>query len=329
MHYPNTRMRRLRSCKSVRSLFSENVLIPSNLILPIFVMDEELYQIPVHSMPGVYTYSIKGAIDIAKDAYELGIKAICLFPKTKQEDKDELASFAYNEENLMCNAIKAIKEAVPDLCIIADVALDPYTKSGHDGIYSKCGKKIDNDATVAILIKQSISLAKSGCDIIAPSDMMDGRVLRIREALEENNFCDTQIMSYAVKYASNLYSPFRDAVGSSVNIANASKSEYQLNILNSKEAMREIELDIKEGADSIIIKPTMLYLDIIATAFHRFDLPIIGYQVSGEYAAIKFASMNGAINYKAAMLESLMCAKRAGCRAIITYAALDVARWIQ
>lgn len=319
------RLRRNRKTKWMREMLAEKRLHVSDLILPIFLVEGKKVEETIKSLPDVKRLSIDMAVKKAKEARDLGIPAIMLFPVTLQKLKDETGSEAFNKNNLMCRAIKEIKKAVPDIGIICDVALDPYTIHGHDGVVDKTGYVL-NDETVDLLCKQALVQAEAGADIISPSDMMDGRVAAIRDVLDDNGFSDVAIMSYAAKYASNFYGPFRDAVGSKNNLKNSDKKTYQMDFRNSNEALREIEQDVLEGADMIIVKPGMPYLDIIKIASQNFELPIIAYQVSGEYAMLKFAEKNNCLNFDQAMLESLIAFKRAGSTAIITYAAIEVAK---
>jgi porphobilinogen synthase len=320
--FPSTRLRRNRQFNWLRDLTAETHLHASDLILPMFIIEGHNLQQPIASMPGVTRLSIDLAIEQAKRAQALGIKAIILFPVIDNGLKSEFAEESYKEDNLICRAIKAIKQQI-DIGIIADVALDPYTTNGHDGVTTN--DYVDNDATLKILAKQALAIAASGCDIIAPSDMMDGRIGHIRAALDANNFHNVGILAYAAKYASSFYGPFRDAVNSKTNLGKASKLTYQMDPRNSSEALREIALDIKEGADMIMIKPATIYLDIIAKAKDKFHLPIFAYQVSGEYAMLQSASASGFLDYDQAMLESLIAIKRAGAQTILTYAAIEVA----
>lgn len=278
-------------------------------------------------MPGVYRYPLSQALEAIEKAVSLGIKAIALFPEVSPHKKDAEGSYALDQNNITCQAIKKIRKRFPSLIIICDVALDPYTDHGHDGIL--IDGKIDNDATLEILTKQALIQAEAGCDTLAPSDMMDGRIFTIREALEEHGFTNTRIFSYAAKYASSFYGPFRDAIHSATLQGESSKETYQMDTGNKQEAIREIALDLQEGADAIIIKPGLPYLDIISNTKAIFQAPVIAYQVSGEYAMITFAAQNKALDYKKAILESLLCFKRAGANAIMTYFALEVAEYLQ
>ena len=325
--FRRTRLRRNRKSPWVRELMAENALTARDLILPIFVIEGENKEEKITNLPGVSRFSIDLAVKKAQEAAKLGIKAIMLFPVVDQTLKTPDGKEAWNADNLICRAIKDIKSAVPDIGVIADVALDPYSSHGQDGIIDEKGYVL-NDATIELLCKQAIVQAQAGCDIIAPSDMMDGRVGSIRDALDESGFSDVGIMSYGAKYASHFYGPFRDAVGSAGNLT-SDKKTYQMDFRNSDEAMREIALDVEEGADSVIVKPGMPYLDIISNASNNFELPIIAYQVSGEYAMLKFAAEKGVLDFDQAFYESLIAFKRAGARAIITYGAIEIARVIK
>ncbi|QXK92095.1 porphobilinogen synthase [Neoehrlichia mikurensis] len=321
--FPNTRLRRKRLYGWLRNLLQENSLSTNDLILPLFVHDEDKDFIPIKGLNEIKRHSILQIIDIVKQAKNLGINAIALFPVVNNQLKCEEAQEAYNPNNLICNTIKAIKDAVPNIGIIADVALDPYTPSGHDGIL--INNKVDNDLTISILCKQAVVLAAAGCDIVAPSDMMDGRIKAIREFLDNCTFQDVCILSYAAKYCSGFYNPFRYAIGSHNISQIIDKSTYQINIANANEALTEIQMDIDESADMIMIKPGMPYLDIIKSASNLFKVPIFAYQVSGEYAMIKAAAQNGWLDYDQVIYESLISFKRAGAKSIITYAALELA----
>ena len=322
--FPLIRMRRNRMEKFSRRIIKENYLNVENLILPLFVAEGKNENTPIHSMPGIFRHSIISLVKEAIEAYKLGIPAIAIFPYIEKRKRDSNGTNSLDSNNIVCRAIKAVKKSCPDLGVICDVALDPFTDHGHDGII--VNNIIDNDQTIEILCKQSIVQVNAGCDIIAPSDMMDGRVKAIRIALDEHGFRNKQIMSYSAKYASSFYGPFRDALNSNLNKNYPGKSTYQMDPANIKEAMREIKLDINEGADMVMIKPALPYLDVIREANNLFQIPIIAYQVSGEYSMIKSASINGYINEKSAVQESLISIKRAGASCIITYFAKDVAR---
>jgi porphobilinogen synthase len=315
-------MRRNRGNEWARRMVREHVLSADDLIWPLFVMDGEKTRVPVPSMPGVERLSIDHAVREAERAARLAIPCIALFPYTDPSLRDETGSEALNPDNLVCRAIAAIKREVPEVGILCDVALDPFTSHGHDGLLRD--GVILNDETVAVLVKQAIVQAEAGCDIIAPSDMMDGRVGAIRKALDAAQFIDVSIMSYAAKYASAFYGPFRDAVGSAKTLT-GDKRTYQMDPGNSDEALREVALDIEEGADMIMVKPGLPYLDIVQRVKEAFGMPTFAYQVSGEYAMIMAASQNGWLDGERAMMESLIAFKRAGCDGVLTYFAPRVA----
>jgi porphobilinogen synthase len=325
MTFPQTRLRRNRQSKWIRDLTAQTTLSPSDLILPLFVIEGKNREEKIVQLPGVSRLSIDLVVRSAKEAAKLGIPALMLFPVIDQKLKTANGKEALNQKNLICRAIAAIKNAVPEIGVIADVALDPYTTHGHDGIIEN--GKIANDATIEILCGQALVQAAAGCDIIAPSDMMDGRIGVIRDALDEQAFTDVGLMSYAAKYASNFYGPFRHAVGSATNLKLSDKKTYQMDFRNSYEAMREIALDVSEGTDMIIIKPGMPYLDVVKEASQNFKLPIISYQVSGEYAMLKLAAEKNLLDFNAAFFESLIAFKRAGASAVITYGAIEAARF--
>lgn len=327
--YPYSRLRRTRKQPWLRELVAENTLSVNDLILPIFIVEGHGIKEEIKTMPGVFRLSIDEATKVALDAEKAGIKAIALFPSIEESLKTEDGSEAYNLDNLICKCIRNIKNAAINIGIICDVALDPYTTHGHDGIITD--SYVDNDKTIEALTLQSLVLAKAGADVLAPSDMMDGRIGVIREILEENHFGDVPIIAYAAKYSSSLYGPFRDAVGSKSLLGKnidgmGDKKTYQMDIRNSREALREVELDIDEGADIVLIKPGLLYLDIIKEISSTYDVPVFAYHVSGEYAMLKFASINGALDYEKALIETLISFKRAGAKSIFTYAALDAAK---
>ena len=322
--FPRVRMRRNRLSEFSRKIVSENNFSVNDLIYPIFITYGSKVKEEISSMPGIYRFSLDQLHKEIENISSLNIPAIALFPKIENELKTPDGKEALNSNNLICEAIKISKKVNPDLGVITDVALDPYTDHGHDGIIHN--NQIDNDLTLDILCKQAIVQAQAGCDILAPSDMMDGRVGAIRDTLDEHGFINVQIMSYAAKYASSFYGPFRDAVDSAVNLSKKSKKSYQMDPANSAEALREIRLDINEGADMIIIKPGMPYLDIISKAKNEFNFPIIAYQVSGEYSMIRAAIQNGWFDEEKIIFETMMCFKRAGCDAIITYFAPFVAQ---
>ncbi|MCA4774117.1 porphobilinogen synthase [Wolbachia endosymbiont of Mansonella perstans] len=325
-NFPNTRLRRRRSSKWIRNLTSESILSLNDLIFPLFVHGREETTEPIPGLPGIKCYSIDELVSIAQEVEDLGINAIAIFPVVDSKLKSENAEEAYSLDNLICKAIRAVKLKVPGIGIIADVALDPYTTHGHDGILKNNRIDVENDETVPVLLKQALALAKAGCDIVAPSDMMDGRIGKIRKALDDNGFQDVSILSYAVKYCSSFHAPFRQVIGSCVPSSSIDKSGYQMDYRNAREAICEVEMDINEGADFIMIKPGMPYLDVIKTASDKFNFPIFAYQVSGEYAMIKAATNNGWLDYDKVIYESLIGFKRAGASAIFTYAALDVAK---
>ena len=324
--YPALRMRRSRKADWIRRLVSEHNLSASDLILPLFVKNGDKKKESIKSMPDIYRYSIKDLSKVVEKACKLKIPLIALFPYTELNKKDLRGTEAFNKNNLICRAVKILKkEFKNDIGIMCDVALDPYTSHGHDGIIKN--KEIDNDLTIAILIKQAVLQAEMGCDIVAPSDMMDGRIGEIRKALDKKKLTDTQIVSYAVKYASNFYGPFRDAVGSK-SILKGDKKTYQMDFKNSTEALREVALDIKEGTDIVMVKPGMPYLDIIKNIKDNFKIPIFSYQVSGEYSLIKNGISKGIISQEA-IIESLISLKRAGSNAIVSYFSLEVANQLK
>ena len=320
--FPTTRLRRLRMKEFSRRMVSENNLSVNDLIWPLFVCEGSNVAEKINSMPGVFRYSIDNILKELETVAKLKIPAIALFPQIDSALKDENGSQAIDEDNLICRTIKSIKKNFPDLGVICDVALDPFTDHGHDGLV--INDIIDNDATLAVLEKQALAQVRAGCDIVAPSDMMDGRVGRIRKSLDDNNFHNTLILSYAAKYASKFYGPFRDAINSSGNLKGGSKSTYQMDISNSDEALREVALDINEGADMVMIKPGMPYLDIIQRIKSEFKVPTFAYQVSGEYAMIKGAINNNWLDSKV-IKESLLSFKRAGADGILTYFAKEIA----
>ena len=322
------RPRRLRKQKFNRSLVRENSLSASDLIYPLFVIEGENKREIIESMPGIERVSIDQLLVEAKEVMDLKIQAIALFPVISSNKKTEEAEEAYNPDGLVQRAVRALKRSLPELAVITDVALDPFTSHGQDGLIDSDGYVL-NDETVDVLIKQSISHAEAGADIVAPSDMMDGRIGAIRNALEESGFIHTNILSYSAKYASSFYGPFREAVGSSGNLGKSDKKSYQMDPGNSNEAIREVELDINEGADMVMIKPGLPYLDIVSNVKQVFGVPTFAYHVSGEYAMLKAASQNNWIDEKSTVLETLLCFKRAGADAILTYYAKDAAKWIK
>tara|TARA_B110000971_G_C19956168_1_gene475747 strand:+ start:304 stop:1296 length:993 start_codon:yes stop_codon:yes gene_type:complete len=324
--YPNLRMRRNRKADWVRRLVSEHSLSANDLILPLFVREGYKKKETIDSMPGVFRYSVDELTSIVERACKLRIPLIALFPYTNSNKKNNTGKESLNKNNLICKALRSLKkEFKKDIGIMCDVALDPYTSHGHDGIIKD--NKIDNDLTIDVLVKQSVLQAQMECDIIAPSDMMDGRIGKIRAGLDKKGFKDTQIVSYAVKYASNFYGPFRDAVGSNKKLK-GDKKTYQMDYRNSNEAIREVALDVREGADIVMIKPGLPYLDIIRLVKDNFKIPIFSYQVSGEYSLIKNGIKKGIITEEA-ILESLISLKRAGSNAIVSYFSLDVANQLK
>ena len=323
--YPATRLRRPRTTAWSRALHRETVLTPADLIWPLFVTDGQGVEEPVASLPGVSRWSVDLIATRAKEAMALGIPCLALFPNTQAGRRSDDGAEALNPHNLMCRAIRAIREACGDgIGVLTDVALDPYTSHGQDGLIDAAGY-VSNDDTVAVLVDQAINQAEAGADIIAPSDMMDGRVRAIRMALEMNNFPNVQIMSYAAKYASAFYGPFRDAVGSG-GLLKGDKQTYQMDPANAEEALAEVALDLAEGADSVMVKPGLPYLDIVARVKQRFAVPVFAYQVSGEYAMIEAAVAAGAGAREALVLETLLAFKRAGCSGVLTYHAPLAAR---
>lgn len=323
--FPSTRLRRMRQKDFSRRLMAENALSVDDLIYPLFVLEGTGQRESVSSMPGIERLSIDLAVAECLELVDLGVPAIALFPVTPDNKKSEDAAEAYNPEGLAQRAIFAIKSACPDLGIISDVALDPFTSHGQDGILDETGYVV-NDRTTEILVQQALSHAAAGADIVAPSDMMDGRIGRIRAALETNAHSNTRILAYSAKYASAYYGPFRDAVGSAANLGKADKKSYQMDPANSDEALHEMALDLEEGADMLMVKPGMPYLDVVRRAKDTFHVPTFVYQVSGEYAMHKAAAQNGWLDDRQIMLESLLCFKRAGADAILTYYARDCAR---
>lgn len=320
--YPSTRLRRNRKKEWSRRLVQESTLSPNDLIWPIFICEGTNVKERINTMPGVYRHSIDKLEKLVESAMDKNIPMIALFPNIPNSKKNSKGSEALNKNNLVCKALRLIKKNYKDIGIMCDVALDPYTSHGHDGILKN--NYVDNDETIKILIKQSLLQAEMGCDVIAPSDMMDGRVGEIRKALDKNNYELVQILSYAVKYASNFYGPFRDAVGSKKTLK-GDKKNYQMDFRNSKEALREVALDIKEGADFVMVKPGMPYLDIIKLIRDNFKIPVFAYQVSGEYSLIKNGIKNKILNEEA-IIESLTSFKRAGASAVVTYFAEEIAQ---
>jgi porphobilinogen synthase len=322
--YPTTRLRRTRAAAWSRALVAEHVLTPSDLIWPLFVTGGEGVEEPIATLPGVSRRSVDRLAAAAREARELGIPCVALFPNTPAALRTEDGREALNPDNLICRAVNAVKEAAPEIGVLTDVALDPYTADGHDGLTSGDGYVL-NDETVKVLMEQAVVQAAAGADIVAPSDMMDGRVGAIRKALEGAGHPNVQIMAYAAKYASAFYGPFRDAVGSR-GLLKGDKKTYQMDPANALEALREVALDIEEGADSVMVKPGLAYLDIVRRVKERFDVPVFAYQVSGEYAMIEAAAAAGAADRDALVLETLMAFKRAGCSGVLSYHAPVAAR---
>jgi len=324
----SNRPRRMRKDEFSRRLMREHHLRTDDLIYPVFVMEGNKKEEAIPSMPGIKRQSADLIIDTAKECFKLGIPAIALFPVIDAKLKTEDAKEAYNPEGLIPRVVALLKQHVPQLGVITDVALDPYTSHGQDGLIDASGYVL-NDETVEILIKQALSHAKAGADIVAPSDMMDGRIGKIREALEKEGLIHTKILAYSAKYASSFYGPFRDAVGSSQNLVKSDKNSYQMDPANTDEALTEVELDINEGADMVMVKPGLPYLDIVYRVKATFGVPTYAYQVSGEYAMLKAVSQNGWLDEKAVVMESLLAFKRAGADGILSYYAMEVARWLK
>jgi len=322
--FPQIRMRRNRQHGWMRAMVAESHLTVHDLVWPVFVQEGSKTRTPIESMPGVMRSTIDELIPQVTEARELGIPAIALFPVVDQSKKTDHAAEAFSPDSLMCRAIQAIKAEVPNIGVISDVALDPYTTHGQDGIVRQ--GNVLNDETLEVLAKQAIAHAAAGADIVAPSDMMDGRIGFIRRALDGQGHQNTAILSYAAKYASSCYGPFRDAVGSSQNLGSGNKRDYQMDPANGDEAMQEVALDISEGADMIMVKPGLPYLDVVRRVHEHFSIPLFAYQVSGEYAMLKAAAEKGWVNEQAVMMEHLMAFKRAGATGIFTYGAVDVAR---
>lgn len=325
--FPETRMRRSRRTPALRRLVAETTLSSGDFIYPVFVLDGKGRTETVPSMPGISRKSIDGLLPELTEAHALGIPAVALFPVIDDELKTLDGSECANPDGLVQRAVRAIKEALPDLAVMTDVALDPYTTHGQDGIIDDSGYVL-NDVTVAMLVRQTLSHAAAGADIVAPSDMMDGRIGAMRRALEEGGHVNTVILAYAAKFASAFYGPFRDAVGSAKNLGGGDKSTYQVAPSNSDEALREVALDLQEGADFVMVKPALPYLDIIRRVKETYQVPTFAYQVSGEYAMLKAAAENGWLDERATVLEALLGIKRAGANAILTYFAVEAARWL-
>jgi len=328
INFPDTRMRRMRFNEFSRRLMRESQLTVDDLIYPMFVIDGSGKRQTIASMPGIERLSVDMLLAEAGAITALGIPAIALFPVPSPQSKSDDAREAYNPAGLLQRTVKSLKEAYPDLGIITDVALDPFTSHGQDGLIDSKGYVV-NDETVAVLVKQALSHARAGADIVAPSDMMDGRIGAIRQALEKEHFHNTRILAYSAKYASSFYGPFRDAVGSAANLGGGNKFSYQMDPANSDEALREVQLDLQEGADMIMVKPGMPYLDVVQRVKAEFRVPTFAYQVSGEYAMLKAAAGNGWLDERQTVLESLLAFKRAGCDAILTYFAKSAAQWLQ
>ena len=320
--YPQSRLRRTRAKGYLRDLVAENYLSTNDLIQPIFVADQSEMKVDIPSMPGIFRHNLESLYAETEELIAQGVKSIAIFPAIDSDKKDSQGSHAFDDNNIVCSALRGLAERFPEVIKIADVALDPYTDHGHDGIL--LDSKIDNDQTLKLLQDQALLLAQSGADVLAPSDMMDGRVGVIRDILESSGFVDTVILSYAAKYASSFYGPFREAVGSSANLGKASKKTYQMNVANLDEALHETAMDIEEGADIVMIKPGTAYLDVVHAIKSEFQIPTFVYQVSGEYSMLQLSIEKGWLD-KDVMLESLLCCKRAGADAILTYAAKHIA----
>jgi porphobilinogen synthase len=325
--FPLTRMRRMRRSDFSRRLMRETRLAPEDLIYPVFVLEGSGRREPVPSMPGVERKSIDLLVGEAREVQDLGIPAVALFPVTPSEAKSEDAREAYSPDGLAQRAVRALKDALPALGVITDVALDPFTTHGQDGLIDETGY-VMNDETVEVLTRQALSHAEAGADVVAPSDMMDGRIGSVRAALEQAGYLHTRILAYSAKYASSFYGPFRDAVGSASNLGGGNKYSYQMDPANSDEALHEVALDLQEGADMVMIKPGIPYLDIVRRVKEQFGAPTFVYQVSGEYAMLKAASQNGWLDERAVVLEALLGIKRAGADGILTYYAKDAAQWL-
>jgi porphobilinogen synthase len=328
IYFPTTRMRRIRSRNFSRRLVRESQITTDDLIYPLFIIEGHNTAEPIPSMPGINRLSIDLLVNEAQEILTLGIPAVALFPVPNSTDKSENAEQAYNPDGLIQRAIRALKSQCPDLGIISDIALDPYTVHGQDGLINE-NNYVLNDETIAILVKQALSHAQAGADILAPSDMMDGRIGAIRQALENNHYTNTQLLAYSAKYASSFYGPFRDAVGSNAALGSTDKNSYQMDPANSHEALKEIALDLSEGADIVMVKPGTPYLDIIYRIKQEFKTPTFAYHVSGEYAMLKAAAQNGWINEKNTVMETMLGFKRAGADAILTYYAKNIALWLK
>ena len=326
--FPDTRMRRMRRDEFSRRLMREHRLHVDNLIQPVFVIEGQNRTEPVASMPGIERFTIDRLLGYAETLQNLGVPAIALFPLVPQEKKDNTAKEAYNPDGLIPRAVRELKRRFPALGVITDAALDPYTIHGQDGVVDDSGYVL-NDETVGILVKQALACAEAGVDVVAPSDMMDGRIGAIRQALEREGHIHTRILAYSAKYASGFYGPFRDAIGSAANLGRGNKYSYQMDPANSDEALREVALDIEEGADMVMVKPALPYLDIVRRVKETFGVPTFAYQVSGEYAMLMAAARNGWLDERTVVMESLVAIRRAGADAILTYFAERVARWLK
>ena len=327
-HFPAIRMRRMRKDAFSRAMMQENIITPVDLIYPVFIQEGQNLRTSVGSLPGVERLSIDQLLHVAEDTVALGIPVLALFPVIDVALKTPDGIEAVNPDGLVPRAVAALKQRFPELGILTDVALDPYTSHGQDGVMDDNGYVL-NDETTALLVRQALAQAQAGVDIVAPSDMMDGRIGAVREALEAEKFIYTRIMAYSAKYASAFYGPFRDAVGSAANLGKGSKSTYQMDPANSDEALREVALDLQEGADMVMVKPGMPYLDIVRRVKDEFKVPTFAYQVSGEYAMIKAAAQNGWLDHDKAMMEAMMAFKRAGADGVLTYFARDIARYLK
>ena len=326
--FPSARPRRMRRDDFSRRLMRENVLTANDFIYPVFVLDGENRSEAVASMPGIQRQSIDLLLKTAEECVAYGIPALALFPVVDQSLKTLDAKEAYNPEGLVPRTIKALKQAFPELGVITDIALDPYTIHGQDGLIDDAGY-VMNDETVSVLVRQALCHAEAGADVVAPSDMMDGRIGAIRQALEFDGYIHTRILAYSAKYASSFYGPFRDAVGSAANLGKGNKYTYQMDPANSDEALKEVALDLEEGADMVMVKPGMPYLDIVRRVKREFGVPTFAYHVSGEYAMLKAAAQNGWLDERACVLEALLCFKRAGADGVLTYYALEAAKWLK
>lgn len=326
--FPATRLRRTRAHEFSRRLVRETCLSTDDLIYPLFVLEGDNQRHNIASMPGIQRLSVDLAVAHAREAAQAGIPAVAVFPVVDEGMRDATAQEAWNPDGLVPRAVRALKQALPELGVITDVALDPYTVHGQDGLVDESGY-VTNDETVAVLVKQALCHAQAGADVVAPSDMMDGRIGAIREALEDAGHMNTQILAYAAKYASRFYGPFRDAVGSGKHLGSGDKKTYQMDPANTDEALREVEQDLAEGADLVLVKPALPSLDVIHRVKETFAAPVFAYQVSGEYAMLKAAAQNGWLDERATVLESLTAIKRAGANAIVSYYALQAARWLR